>query len=153
MIKNVSSITQPLDTDEPVTKGVSVRDLSNLLEAAKKGFVGKMKEAPEFVEAVKLYRRLHAWCILQKEQSTFFRTWEDQCSAAAVSIPANLGEASARATHRQLLQYYQVAFGSAWELLALLSCCPVEVPAELIEKASEVSNLIGKRIERLVEAG
>ena len=127
-----------------------MRDLAGLLEAAKKGFSNKMKEAPEFIAAVRLSRDVLRWTVATKNDTAAWKNWEDQATAAVVSVPANIGEASARATHRQLLQYYQVAFGSNWELLALMMCCPVEVPEELWRAANDVSRLIGARLERLV---
>jgi four helix bundle protein len=82
-------------------------------------------------------------------------TLRSQILRAAVSIPANIVEGSARASHGEYVNHLSVALGSAAELAYLLRLAGRIYPSttkegnQLLEQADEVIKLLVTLIARL----
>lgn len=117
------------------------------------GISNILKARPEFIASVKLVKSLYKWTqSTDHKNCPWHRTFEDQLSRAAVSVPINMSEGLGRATLAQRIQFYRTARGSAWEVLALLSVCPWDVPCVVLSESKTVCDLIDTAIREMLDS-
>ena len=78
-----------------------------------------------------------------------------QTTRAAVSIPANIAEGSAKKSQKEYKYFLEVSLGSAFELETHLliakgqNCFPEEIINELLSKVIEVQRMVSSFITKL----
>jgi four helix bundle protein len=128
------------------------KDYTDELVATTKHFK-ELSEYPEFQESVKLAKQLLPH-VVGHLPNTVQGSWADQLYRSATSISANISEGVGRMQKSQIIQFFRIARGSAFETIAHLSLSPVQ-DLDLSEHRKNYSELIKKidlSLIRLIES-
>lgn len=95
---------------------------------------------PEWASACKVFEKFNTWATTNNVDLSSW--WGDQTYRAIGTIPINLAEGLGRGSINSMIQFYQVARGSAFEALTLLKMNPSVKEGDIIPMGKDIWQLI-----------